>query len=64
MADAQVRPVLHTLQEVDEAVRRYNATDWQTEEESLPLWQAIRDASLEQLPSQKDPFKVPGEDSY
>ncbi|MCU0549782.1 MAG: hypothetical protein MUC48_10595 [Leptolyngbya sp. Prado105] len=63
MADTKVRPVLHTLQEVDEAVKRYNSTDWQPEEESISLWEAIREASLE-LPSQKDPLNVPGEDSY
>lgn len=63
MANAIVKPVLRTLQEIDEAVRRYNATGWRTEE-SMSLWQAIRDASLEQLSAEKDPFKVPGEDSY
>lgn len=63
MADVMVTPVLQTLQEVDEAVSRYNATDWQTEE-SISLWQAIRDASLEQLPDERDPLNVPGEDSY
>lgn len=63
MANAIVRPVFRTLQEVEEAVRRYNATDWQNEE-SMSLWQAIRDASLAQLSAEKDPLKVPGEDSY
>lgn len=63
MANAIVRPVLQTLQEVDEAVRRYNATDWRSDE-SMSLWQAIRDASLAQLTLEKDPLKVPGEDSY
>ena len=63
MADTMIRPVLQSLQELDEAVRSYNADDWQGEE-LYQRWQAIRDASLEQLPSESDPLKVPGEDSY
>ena len=63
MADAIVANVLHSMQEVDEAVRNYNAFDWHGEE-LIQRWQAIRDASLEQLPSEVDPLKVPGEDSY
>lgn len=60
MADAIQIP--QTLQELDEAVNRYNAADWQGEE-LYQRWQAIRDASLEQLPAE-DPFRVLGEDSY
>ncbi|MBW4440786.1 MAG: hypothetical protein KME10_06050 [Plectolyngbya sp. WJT66-NPBG17] len=63
MANAIVRPVLQSMQELDEAVRSYIATDWQGEE-LLQRWQAIRDASLEQLSAESDPLKVPGEDSY
>ncbi len=63
MADAMIRPVLQSMQELDEAVRSYNAADWQGEE-LYQRWQAIRDASLEQLPTEFDPLKVPGEDSY
>ncbi|MBW4526977.1 MAG: hypothetical protein KME18_17610 [Phormidium tanganyikae FI6-MK23] len=63
MANAIVRPVLQSMQQLDEAVRSYIATDWQGEE-LLQRWQAIRDASLEQLSAESDPLKVPGEDSY
>ena len=63
MADEIIRPILRSMQELDEAVRSYNATDWKGEE-LYQQWQAIRDASLEQLPPEFDPFKVPGEDSY
>ncbi|HTL89037.1 MAG TPA: hypothetical protein VL134_06530 [Leptolyngbya sp.] len=63
MADAIVRPVLQSVQELDEAVRTYNEADWQGEE-LYQHWQEIRDASLEQLPAESDPLKVPGEDSY
>ncbi len=63
MADAIVTSVFQSMQELDEAVRSYIATDWQGDE-LLQRWQAIRDASLEQLPLEFDPFKVPGEDSY
>lgn len=63
MANEIVRPVLRSVQELDEAVRRYNAVDWQGKE-LYQRWQAIRDASLEQLPPESDPLKVPGEDSY
>jgi len=66
MADAMIRPVLQVLQsmqELDEAVRSYIATDWQGEE-LYQRWQAIRDASLSQLLPEFDPLQVPGEDSY
>lgn len=63
MADAIVTPVLQSMQELDEAVRSYITSNWQGEE-LLQRWQAIRDASLEQLPAESDPFRVPGEDSY
>ncbi|MER3432243.1 MAG: hypothetical protein C4288_02140 [Leptolyngbya sp. ERB_1_1] len=61
-----IRPVLQVLQsmqELDEAVRSYIATDWQGEE-LYQRWQAIRDASLSQLLPEFDPLQVPGEDSY
>ncbi|MBE9009947.1 hypothetical protein IQ250_06975 [Pseudanabaenaceae cyanobacterium LEGE 13415] len=58
-----VLQVLQTVQDLDEAVRSYIASDWQGEE-LLRHWQEIRDASLTLLNAESDPFKVPGEDSY
>jgi hypothetical protein len=63
MADSLLVQIPQTVQELDEAVRRYHATDLKGDE-LYQQWQAIRDASLETLPIETDPTPVPGADSY
>ena len=63
MADSLFVRTPQTLQELDDAVRQYHATDL-TGDELYQRWQAIRDASLEQLPIEVDKNPVPGTDSY
>ena len=56
-------PVLSTLQELEQAIQSYKASDlsgW----ELLRQWQAIRDAALNLGFSNSDGDKVPGQDSY
>ncbi|MGI0485054.1 hypothetical protein ACN4EK_06430 [Pantanalinema rosaneae CENA516] len=66
---SQTTPVLKTLQEVDQAVQTYLATDLQ-EPELFNQWQAIREASLELGDTLPNPGvvsegdRVAGEDSY
>jgi hypothetical protein len=63
MADSLFVQIPQTLQELDEAVKRYHTTDL-TGDELYQQWQAIRDASLECLPIETDNQPVPGTDSY
>lgn len=63
MADSLLVQVPQTLQELDEAVRRYHATDFKGDE-LYQQWQAIREASLETLPIDTELSPVPGADSY
>ncbi|MBW4421628.1 MAG: hypothetical protein KME13_20790 [Myxacorys californica WJT36-NPBG1] len=56
-------PVPQTIQELDEAVRQFNRSDW-SGDRLYQHWRAIRDASLEQLPSECELYPVPGSDSY
>jgi len=56
-------PVPQTSAELEQAIRRYQASDL----DGLDLfcqWQAIRDASLNQTKPERDGDRVPGEDSY
>lgn len=55
-------PVLKTSQEIDRAVRRYQASDLQGVE-LFRQWLAIRNASLEQASAEAGD-RVPGEASY
>lgn len=63
MADSILARIPQTLQELDEAVKRYHTTNL-SGDELYQQWQAIRDASLEQLPIETDKNPVPGTDSY
>lgn len=56
-------PVLNTWQELQLAVERYRTNDL-SGTELLSLWQAIRDASLNQNFSQPQGDGVGGEESY
>lgn len=56
-------PILKTPEEVEQAIQRYKASDL-SGSELLIQWQAIRDASLNQVFSAADGDKVPGQDSY
>ncbi len=56
-------PVLSTWQDVQLAVERYRTSDL-SGTELLSLWQAIRDASLNQDFSQPESDGVGGEHSY
>jgi hypothetical protein len=52
-----------TPRELDEAVKKYHASNL-TGAELLSQWQAIRDASLQQVPLEAVVELPPGEDSY
>ncbi|KAM3091657.1 hypothetical protein ACKFKG_24910 [Phormidesmis sp. 146-35] len=64
-------PVPQTLQELDEAVKQFQASDF-SGEELIRHWQAIREASLKEFVPERegDPWWVsqgdciPGEESY
>ena len=56
-------PILSTLEELEQAIQRYKASDL-SGSELLIQWEAIRDASLNQAFSAADADKVPGQDSY
>ncbi len=56
-------PVLHNIQELEEAIEQYKSKDLNANE-LLCQWQAIRDAALNLASSNKDAEKVPGQDSY
>jgi len=56
-------PVLHNIQELEEAIKQYKSKDLSVNE-LLCQWQAIRDAALDLGASNKDTEKVPGQDSY
>ncbi|MCL1462995.1 MULTISPECIES: hypothetical protein [Argonema] len=56
-------PILSTLEELEQAIQRYKASDL-SGSELLIQWEAIRDASLNQALSAADADKVPGQDSY
>lgn len=56
-------PVPKTLQELEQAIARYKASDL-SGAELLCQWQAIRDAALNQKLSESEDDKVPGEQSY
>lgn len=56
-------PVLKTPEEVEQAIARYKASDL-NDMDLIYLWQAIRDASLNQNDDLADNDNVPGEDSY
>ncbi len=63
MADAMNVLVPQTLQELDEAVRLYHASDLQGDD-LYWQWHAIREASLGQMTIDPDKHRIPGEDSY
>ncbi|XGW00120.1 MAG: hypothetical protein ACAF41_14435 [Leptolyngbya sp. BL-A-14] len=56
-------PVLKTSQELDRAVRLYQASDLKGAE-LFRQWLAIRNASLEQYGAERAGDRVPGDDSY
>ncbi|MBC7825958.1 MAG: hypothetical protein H7126_19225 [Candidatus Parcubacteria bacterium] len=56
-------PVPTTLQELDEAVKKFQVSDLDGSE-LYCQWQAIRDASLAQLTIESDKNLVAGGDSY
>jgi hypothetical protein len=58
-------PVLKTPEEVEQAIARYKSSDL-NDMDLIYLWQAIRDASLNQNDDSDniDSDNVPGEDSY
>lgn len=55
--------VPQTLQELDEAVQRFQASDF-SGQELFCHWQAIRQASLEMFVPEREGDRVPGEHSY
>jgi len=56
-------PVPTTLQELDEAVKKFQVSELDGSE-LYCQWQAIRDASLAQLTTETDKNLVAGGDSY
>jgi hypothetical protein len=57
-------PILKTPQELEQAIQRYRAGDWNSHS-LFALWQAIRTASVAQVaPEAQNSDRVPGEDSY
>ncbi len=56
-------PVLKTPEEVEQAIARYKSSDL-NDMDLIYLWQAIRDAALNQNKDSADTDNVPGEDSY
>jgi hypothetical protein len=56
-------PIPQTPRELDEAVKKYHASDLKGEA-LLCEWQAIRDASLLQSPPDLTLDATPGDDSY
>lgn len=58
-----VVPIPTTIQELDEAVRQFQVSDLEGSD-LYCHWQAIRDASLEQLAIETDKNPVVGGDSY
>ncbi|UBF23591.1 hypothetical protein K9N68_17565 [Kovacikia minuta CCNUW1] len=56
-------PIPQTSQELDQAIRRYRASDL-NEFDLFCQWQAIRVAALAQNISEVEGDRVPGEDSY
>ncbi|MBW4694105.1 MAG: hypothetical protein KME27_20365 [Lyngbya sp. HA4199-MV5] len=56
-------PILKTAQELDRAVRLYQASDLKGAE-LFYQWLAIRNASLEQNGVERAGDRVPGDDSY
>ena len=55
--------VLKTPEEVEQAIARYKSSDL-NDMDLIYLWQAIRDAALNQNKDSADTDNVPGEDSY
>jgi hypothetical protein len=56
-------PVPQTLQELDEAVKQFQASDF-SGDELIRHWQAIREASLKEFVPEREGDRVPGEESY
>ncbi|HAZ44718.1 MAG TPA: hypothetical protein DDW76_30835 [Cyanobacteria bacterium UBA11369] len=56
-------PVLKTPEEVEDAIARYKSSDL-NDMDLIYLWQAIRDAALNQNDDKADTDNVPGQDSY
>lgn len=56
-------PVLKTPEEVERAIARYKSSDLNNMD-LINLWEAIRDASLNQNHDSADTDNVPGQDSY
>lgn len=56
-------PVLKTPEEVELAIARYKSSDL-NDMNLIGLWEAIRDASLNQNHDSANSDNVPGEDSY
>ena len=56
-------PVLKTPEEVELAIARYKSSDL-NDMDLIYLWEAIRDASLNQNDDNADTDNVPGQDSY
>ncbi len=56
-------PVPKTSQELEQAVLRYRSIE-PNDPALLAMWEAIRDASLNQAVAEVENDKVPGEESY
>ena len=56
-------PMLNTPQEIEKAIELYKNSDL-SGFELIKLWQAIRDAALNQIFPDSNSDNVPGEDSY
>ncbi|HAX79878.1 MAG TPA: hypothetical protein DCY88_29595 [Cyanobacteria bacterium UBA11372] len=56
-------PMLKTPQEIEKAIEVYKNSDL-SGFELIKLWQAIRDAALNQIFPDANNDNVPGEDSY
>jgi hypothetical protein len=57
-------PIPETQQELEQAIKRYKASDPLNSDELFCQWQAIRQASLAQQLPELESDRVPGEDSY
>jgi hypothetical protein len=56
-------PTLKTPQELEQAIQRYRAGEWNGNA-LFALWEAIRNSALAQANADSKQDAVPGEDSY
>lgn len=56
-------PTLKTPQDLEQAIQQYRDSDWNPNV-LFALWEAIRNAAIDQASPEEPADRVPGEDSY